>query len=130
MSKHMANATSRRQQIRYTSQVIWREKQVENRIGEWLGSFVFISTDEAANIILVQKNTDSPIQRFNFSQVKHFITEGDVSSEYLETLYFAVQQFTSPDDPISIHMTESSKDQIRVLILQRCAVPCSTRYMA
>lgn len=33
--------------------LVWREKQVENRIGEWLSPFVVISVDDDAKIILI-----------------------------------------------------------------------------
>lgn len=40
------------------------EYQVEHRVGEWLGRFFVVRVYEEAKVILVQQDTDSPIQGF------------------------------------------------------------------
>ena len=43
--------------------LVWREKLVENRIGEWIGPYTANSFDENSRIVLVQKSEDSPHER-------------------------------------------------------------------
>ena len=52
---------------------VWREKQVENRIGEWIGPFTVVTTDSRAKIVVVQNNADSALERFNTTQVTPFL---------------------------------------------------------
>ena len=53
--------------------LVWREKLVENRIGEWVGPYIVKSYDERSRIVLVQKSADSAHERYNITQVKPFL---------------------------------------------------------
>lgn len=81
MAQHMANSRVTRDIKHNTPEatstiynpgdrvLILCEKKVENRIGEWLGPYVVVSVNDDTNIILVQKDTDSPIKRFSVSKL-------------------------------------------------------------
>ena len=45
----------------------WREKQVENQIGQWVGPYTLVSTDEVSRIVLVQLDADSPYELYHIT---------------------------------------------------------------
>ena len=49
--------------------LVWREKLVENRIGEWIGPYIVCSYGAAARIVLTQEKPDARYERFNVTQV-------------------------------------------------------------
>lgn len=79
--------------------LIWREKQVENRISDWLCPYVAVSVYIDDNITLARKSTDSSIVRFLVTQAKHFMAEDEATADYLQSLHVALQHFTTPTDP-------------------------------
>lgn len=52
--------------------LVWRERKVENRIGEWLGPFVVHGTDPERKLVYVQDVKVGPARPFNVTQVKHY----------------------------------------------------------
>ena len=72
MSQHAAQAKVNRalkQQVPAASHLtytpgdqvlVWREKSVENRIGEWIGPYTVETVDHDSKIFVVKKTLDSP----------------------------------------------------------------------
>ena len=85
MSKHLAESRVKRALRHHTPQaadiiyqpgdkvLVWREKLVESRIGEWIGPYIVCSYDAAAQIVLVQKEPGASHERFNAVQIKPFL---------------------------------------------------------
>ena len=86
--------------------LVWREKLIESRIGEWTGPYIVTSYDAHAKIVLVQKDEDSQHERYNLVQVKPFLTPEVASNNYLRTLHSSFQKFSSERLQMSINITE------------------------
>ena len=94
--------------------LIWREKLIENRIGEWVGLYTVTCYDAQTKIVLVQKNADSPHERYNSVQAKPFLMPEVAATDYFQTLHSSRQQFSSERQSLTIHLTELiSKDDPR-----------------
>lgn len=52
--------------------IVWREKQVNNKIGEWQGSFTVTAFDADFNRVYVQDTTDKSLSPFNLVHVKPY----------------------------------------------------------
>ena len=90
--------------------LVWREKKVENRIGEWVGPYTVISYDSEAKIVMVQKSVEAKYERYSTSQVKPFMQPTEVATEFVRFLHSALQPFAS-DRAATIRITEViSKD--------------------
>ena len=66
--------------------LIWCEKLVENRIGEWIGPFTVVTYDATARIVLVQEKPGSAHQRLNASQVKPFIKPAAAACQFVNSI--------------------------------------------
>ncbi len=66
---------------------VWREKVVENRIGELVCPYVVVSVDAQAEIVLVQKDADSQYERYNIVQIRPFLLPEAAATGNLETLH-------------------------------------------
>ena len=86
--------------------LLWREVQVENRIGDWLGPYTVVSFDPNSKIILVQMSADARYERYNIVQVKPFLKQTEASTDFIETLYSLIRQFALPNTDLSVNMTE------------------------
>ena len=53
--------------------LVWREKQVENSIEEWLVPYTVVAIDTTCNIVVAQKEFNSELERYNVTQVKLFL---------------------------------------------------------
>ena len=51
--------------------LVWRERVVDNRIGEWTGLFTVIAADEAKKIVFVLDVRIGAGRPFNIAQMKH-----------------------------------------------------------
>ncbi len=67
--------------------LVWREKVVENRIGELVGPYILVSVDAQAKIVLVQKDADSKHGRYNIVRIRTFLLREAAATGYLETLH-------------------------------------------
>ena len=75
--------------------LIWREKQVENRIGQWVGPYVVVSTDGVSRIVFVQMNPNAPFERYDITQVRHFVERKESTTNFLSAIRSALSQFSS-----------------------------------
>lgn len=54
--------------------LVWRENIVNHRIGEWLGPFTVLATDESKKLVYVQDAKIGAARPFNAVQVKRYLT--------------------------------------------------------
>ena len=59
--------------------LLWREKQVEIRMREWISPYTVVRTDSCVKIVVVQKEAGSALERFNTTQVKLFLRPEDAA---------------------------------------------------
>ncbi len=86
--------------------LVWREKLVENRIGELTGPYTVCSYDASAHIVQVQKEPDSPHERYNVEQVRPFLQPIATANHFVVAVAATLNQFTTPSVSIPIHLTE------------------------
>ena len=86
--------------------LVWREKLVENRIGEWVGPYTVKSFDERSRIVLVQKDEDAPHERYNIAQVKPFLRPEAAATSFLDTVRNTLLEFVTESRPFDTQMTE------------------------
>ena len=108
--------------------LVWREKQVENRIGEWIGPFVVQAVDREKKLVFVQDSTVGAVRPFGQTQVKPYLTADEASTSFFqdlrEALTSAYSQHTflteviSPTDPraYSPQMTAAKRKEIMSLM--------------
>ena len=61
--------------------LVWREKVVNHRIGEWLGPFTVMSNDELRKLVYIQDAKIGAVRPFNVVQVKRYL-----SADYCEEI--------------------------------------------
>ena len=110
MAKHLAQvrvkqATDRTYQPG-DKVLVWREKLVENQIGEWIGPYTVTNYDAQAKIVLVQKDENSHHERYNLVQVKPFLSPEPASRNYFTTIHSSLRKFSSAERDLSINITE------------------------
>ena len=86
--------------------LVWREKVVENRIGEWVGPYTVKSFDENSRIVLVQKTEEALHERYNVTQVKHLIEPEIVSTQIVDDVRRTLAVFGNKDRTFDTHLTE------------------------
>lgn len=64
--------------------IIWREKVVENHIGEWLVPCTVTGFDKQARIVFVQRDIESLHDRYNVVQVKPILEADTCAIEFLD----------------------------------------------
>ncbi len=53
--------------------LVWIEKIVENHIGEWIGPYTFETINHSSKIVMVGKDENLQVERYNMTQVKPFL---------------------------------------------------------
>lgn len=53
--------------------LVWREKQIKNRIDEWLGPFEVEGVDYQRKLVFFRDQTHNPDRLFNVAQVKPYL---------------------------------------------------------
>ena len=86
--------------------LLWREKVVENRIGEWVGPYTVKSFDENSRIVLVQKSEDAPHERYNITQVKHLLEPETASISFVDDVRRTFSVFSNKDRTFDTYLTE------------------------
>ena len=66
--------------------LVWREKQFETRVSEWIGPYTAVTTDSRAEITVVQKEAGYAPERFNITQVKPFLRPENADVAFLNIL--------------------------------------------
>ena len=67
--------------------MIWREKLVENRIGDWVKHYRVSTANENSKKLVVKKAPDAPHERYHMTQVKHFLDKDDAATDFIEVLH-------------------------------------------
>lgn len=75
--------------------IVWREKLIANRVGEWLGLFQFNSVDNYAKPVYLLLAPESDLSSFSFSQVKPYVTASEVSYTHLCELLNGIASYRS-----------------------------------
>ena len=111
--------------------LVWRERKVENRIGEWLGPYIAYGTDPERQLVYVQDVKVGPACPFNLTQVKHYREPEQINYTLFEELRESLADFRSqpdcknllteilkPKDPMSSTpaMSEAKKKEIENLL--------------
>ena len=87
--------------------LVWREKIVESRIGEWLGPFEVLATDEEKKLVYVKDVKIGAARPFNVSQVKRYLTPDMVAHCFMSDLGDNLRKFgTSANDDSEVYLTE------------------------
>ena len=86
--------------------LVWREKLIESRIGEWVGPYIVRSYDAAARIVLVQKESGASHERFNAVQVKSFLEPAASANHYLKSVAAAFKTFSNECMTVEVRLTE------------------------
>ena len=66
--------------------LVWREKIVNNRIGEWMGPFLVESVQIENKLVHVRDDNKGTTTPFNFYQVKKYFEPDMLSSSYMKQL--------------------------------------------
>ncbi len=75
--------------------LVWREKIVENRIGEWIGPYFVISINHESKIVLVQKDTDSPHERHSITHIRRFLVPEAIVTSFMHSLNQTLASYSS-----------------------------------
>eukprot|EP00171_Calliarthron_tuberculosum_P023746 IDg23746t1 len=78
--------------------LVWREKQVNNRIGEWLGPFIVHSFEPEKKLVLIQDTANGSPRPFNVTQVRKYHTPEELSRMHFAELHHSLDHFSSSDD--------------------------------
>ena len=63
--------------------LVWRKKQIAQRMGEWLGPFKVVSTDYAKKLIYIRDADVDPARPFKVTQVKPYLSAETLSRSFL-----------------------------------------------
>ena len=98
--------------------LVWREKLVNHRIGEWLGPFTVMSTDEVRKLVYVQDAKIGAARPFNVVQVKRYLSDDsceeipvNLAHSFMMELGEALNKFgttsAEPETPCEVLLTET-----------------------
>ena len=108
--------------------LFWREKIINNRIGEWVGPYSVATVDYRTKIVHVKESQDGLSRPYNFAQVKPYVSERAPSHAFLVEVHRGLNEYStdveddvfltevlSPNDPraSSARMTEAKKTEIK-----------------
>ena len=82
--------------------LVWREKQIENRIGTWLGPYTAVTVDDSAKIVVVKKNASSAEERYSTTQVKPFISPQNSAISFIDTIHKTLHSYASAPSDTSL----------------------------
>jgi len=91
--------------------LVWREKIVLNRIGEWLGPFTVILADRQRKLVYVQDCEIGPARPFGYAQVKAYISPHESAQTFFSELHTAFAEYRSDTDETAVMLTEVISNQ-------------------
>lgn len=86
--------------------LVWREKQINHRIGEFLGPFTVTSFNKEQKLVYIQDTTSARILPFSTSQVKPYLQAPDLTSTFMTQLNESLTRFRSPSISDDIFVAE------------------------
>ena len=78
--------------------LIWRERRVESRIGEWIGPCNVHSVDQQKKLLFVKDSEDGDPRPFNITQVKPYRTPEQINHSFMSDIRQGLSDFSSPKD--------------------------------
>lgn len=79
--------------------LVWREKAVNNRIGEWMGPYVVSGLDRDRKLVFVSDQNGGPPKPFGFAQIKPFFSNSESSNAFFVDLLESFQKYRSTEEP-------------------------------
>ena len=86
--------------------LVWREKIVNNRIGEWVEPFTVESFDICRIVVHVRDAQVRPAKPFEFAHVKRYLSPESTTESLFAELQDIFSAFRSTIDENDIHLTE------------------------
>lgn len=84
--------------------LVWREKVISNRIGEWIGPFT-VERFEKENK-LVHVNISGKIKPFNIAQIKSYHIPEEIAHSFIAEILSRLERFKNPYDVFDSFPTE------------------------
>lgn len=78
--------------------LVWREKVVVSRIGEWLGPFMISAIDVTNKLVYVQDEHISGANPFSLAQVKRYYELEMLANSFFSELRDSFSSFATPVD--------------------------------
>jgi len=85
------------------SVLVWRENQISNRIGEWIGPYNISKVDYKRKLVSISDHSSKP---FNITQVKRYYPLEKYAESFITKLQQSCINYVSPDDSDLIYLTE------------------------
>ena len=107
---------------------MWRERIVNNRIGEWVGPHTVASADYSSKIVHAKESEQGLPRPYNFAQVKPYVSATEASRAFLLDVQRSLKGFATeesedafltevlnPNDPrsSSSRMTDAKRAEIK-----------------
>eukprot|EP00171_Calliarthron_tuberculosum_P022143 IDg22143t1 len=88
--------------------LIWREKQVNNRIGEWLGPHTVLQFNPNRKLVYIQDKPVGAPRPFNITQVRKYQPPDELALMHFADLHRGLQYFSSTDneEDLPVYLTE------------------------
>eukprot|EP00171_Calliarthron_tuberculosum_P023324 IDg23324t1 len=83
--------------------LVWREKQVNHRIGEWLGPYEVDSFEPDKKLVFVRETQIGNARPFNITQVKLYHPPDELANTFLSDIHKGLQRFSSEDKDEELH---------------------------
>lgn len=90
--------------------LVWREKQVNNRIGEWLGPFSVLATDDQKKLMYIQDAKIGAARPFGAGQVKPYLDPESAAHSFMSALKDSSLHFGWPENDIFLTEYINAKD--------------------
>ena len=101
----------------------WRENIVNHRIGEWLGPFTVLATDESKKLVHVQDAKVGAAQPFSAVQVKRYLTsettEVNIAHSFMMDLGGVLRKFGTTSVEAETTTDVLLTEKITVVIRER-----------
>ena len=98
--------------------LLWHEKRVEIRIGQWIGSYSVVTTDSRVKIVFAQKEADSAQGCFNTTQVKTFLRPEKEAVAFINIFDRAFCTYATKALPFRIRIHHSKSTDVRAQIMK------------
>jgi len=86
--------------------LVWREKIIANRIGDWMGPFKVVSYDHEQKLVYVKEDDRGSTKPFGVAQVKPYLSPTEGADTLFAQLNDAVRQYRSQSDDDNVMLTE------------------------
>ena len=103
--------------------LVWRERLIAQRIGEWKGPYEVISVEDDKKLAHIQIQDGDP-RPFNFSELKHYLSPSVTTSHFLQSVSQSLTPFRSPS---SCHLHPFDVDQVGLCLLYTSPSPRDQR---